>query len=94
MTEARQFRAPPEDVASAAYPEQFFLKVLPWYVGNHPADINTTGMLEEGDICMPAPWCEEPTLLAFSREGYEQKTWPLPEDWRGVNAVRVARLGF
>jgi len=38
-------------------------------------------MIDGTNICMPALWCEQPTLVTYSKEGCENKTWPLPTDW-------------
>jgi hypothetical protein len=32
---------------------------------------------------------KEATLLAYSRGGYEHKTWNLPVDWMRVKTVKV-----
>ena len=42
--------------------------------------------------CMPALWCEEKTLIAYSRDGYKSKTWELPPDWRDVRTVGLSGI--
>ena len=37
-------------------------------------------------------WEKEPTLLAYSRDGYARKTWKLPVDWTQVKTVRLANV--
>lgn len=95
MEEAREFRGDPAASEYAAYPAQFFLKVLPWHYKNNPRGTgDPAAMVDGANICMPALWCEEPTLLAYSKEGYGSKTWTLPADWRGVKRVALARLSW
>ncbi len=75
--------------------ERFSLRTLPYYYKNHPAGTGElSSMIDGTDICMPALWCESPTLIAYSKEGYESRSWQLPADWRGVGGVSVARLGI
>jgi hypothetical protein len=73
--------------------EEFYLLFVPWYYKNHPAGGEVpAGMLEESTICMPALWCEESTLIAYSKDGYTDKTWACPADWKDVSAVSVATI--
>lgn len=75
--------------------EKFYLELLPWYYKNNPAGNEDTGkMIDGADICMPALWCKEPTLIAYSQEGYNNKTWELPEDWQNIAKVTVSRLTY
>ena len=58
---------------------------------NHPppaADLQR--VLQGNDCCLPLVWKKEPTLLAYSRDGYARKTWKVPADWFGVRTVRLA----
>jgi hypothetical protein len=75
------------------YLEEFCLLVMPWHYKNNPnGNEDPEPMIDDGNICMPALWCEVPTLIAYSRDGYESKTWPLPADWQGVEKVSVATV--
>ena len=47
----------------------------------HTIKQNGRIILHNGDVFMPALWIDEPNILAYSRDGYEQKKWRLPEDW-------------
>ena len=72
--------------------EQFCLKVLPWYYKNNTsAGKGDQKMIDGDDICMPALW-KDKTIIAYSKSGYESKTWQLPPDWRDVKKVRLARI--
>jgi hypothetical protein len=77
----------------AGFHENFCLKVLPYYYKNNPkGSEDFTAMIDGTDICMPALWCAEPTLIAYGKDGCEARTWPLPPDWRGVAKVGLAKL--
>jgi hypothetical protein len=60
----------------------------------HPRqDLFSSVLAQYGDnICMPALWRKQRTLIAYSREGYAQKTWELPPDWKDVKQVSVSRI--
>ena len=85
-----EFRAVPEDPAPLL--EQFCLEFVPWYYENNDSPKGGRQTADGTDICMPALWCPEKTLIAYSRQGYERKTWHLPPDWEGVRGVRLSRI--
>ena len=73
--------------------ERFWLQFLPWFDKNNPKGNDVTdAMIDGSDICMPVLWCEEPTLVTYSKGGYDGKTWQLPPDWKDVNKVRLSRI--
>ena len=41
---------------------------------------------------MPALWRREKTLIAYSREGYDNKTWQLPPEWKDVDSASLFRI--
>lgn len=95
MEKDREFKGDPANGDYPDYACEFFLKVLPWFYGNHPdATANTESMIDGTDICMPALWCEQPTLIAYSKSGYATKTWTLAEDWPDVDRLRLEGLSF
>jgi len=49
-------------------------------------------MVQENDCCLPLVWKKEPTLLAYSRSGYANKTWKLLADWTQVKTVGCANI--
>lgn len=72
--------------------QRFCLETLPYYYKNHPKGSFDYGPIHDpNDICMPALWCKEPTLMAYSRNGSHQR-WPVPPDWSGVSEVNVSHL--
>lgn len=80
-------RQPPDFMA------RFCLETLPYYYRNHPDTNYDYGSIHEGlDLCMPALWCEEPTLIAYSKDGHDRKKWPLPPEWADVSEIQVSRL--
>jgi hypothetical protein len=46
------------------------------------------------DIFVPALWCKEKTILAYSRKGYTSREWVLPENWAGVEQVNLSGITF
>jgi hypothetical protein len=94
MEKARELWGDPATEKHAGYAEEFFLKVLPWYYKNNPHARGDQQMVDGTDICMPALWCQDKTIIAYSKEGYTGKTWQLPPDWRGYRKVSVAKLSF
>lgn len=93
MEKGRELWGDPATPAYAVYLGEFCLKVLPWYYKNTPGGAaDAKPMVDGTDICMPALWCKEPTLIAYSKEGYASKTWPLPPGWQGVKAVSLFRI--
>ena len=72
--------------------ETFYLEVMPWYYKNNPNAAGDQQMVDGTDICMPALWCPESTLIAYSKDGCDGKTWQLPPDWQGIDKVSLDRL--
>ncbi len=71
--------------------EEFYLLFVPWYYKNHPdGGEDTAGMVTGTDLCMPALWCKDPTLIAYSKHGYKEKVWKLPASWADMTAVNTA----
>jgi len=75
------------------YLEEFCLKVLPWHYGNNPdGDGDLAKMVDGADVCVPALWCDERTIIAYSRDGYDERSWQLPPDWQDVAKVALSRI--
>ncbi len=73
--------------------EQFCLNVLSWHYNNNKTSVKGRQKMRDGnDICMPALWKKEKTLIAYSSNGYESKTWELPPDWKNVKAVTISQI--
>ena len=85
-----EFREVPEDAAKLL--DQFCLEFMPWYYKNNTSPKGNQQMVDGTDTCMPALWCEEKTIIAYSKEGYDGKTWDLPPDWRNVDRVCFSRI--
>ena len=51
-------------------------------------------MIDGTDICMPALWCSESTLIAYSKNGYKNRSWTLPDNWKDVKEVTISELTF
>ena len=85
-----EFRAVPADPAPLL--QQFCLEFVPWYYENNKSPKGDQQMVDGTDICMPALWCEEKTIIAYSKEGYDGRGWQLPPDWKDVAKVRLSRI--
>ena len=46
---------------------------------------------EDDHLFVPALWNKK-EIIAYSRPGYENKAWQLPEDWRNVKSVDLYRI--
>jgi hypothetical protein len=52
-------------------------------------------VLRQGDdLFVPALWCEEKTIIAYSRNGYSNRSWTLPKDWADIQQVDVSDITF
>lgn len=73
--------------------EQFCLRVVPWYYENNTTVKKGSQPMGDGDdVCIPALWRRDKTLVAYSRNGYDRKSWKLPPDWRGVQQVTLFKI--
>ena len=78
----------PED-----FQEKFWLTFLPWFYKNNPGGTEEPqSMINDTDICMPCLWCDEPTLIAYSKNGYVEKTWVLSNEWSAVDKVSLSTI--
>lgn len=46
---------------------------------------------EDDNLFVPALWNKK-EIIAYSRQGFENKKWQLPEDWREVQSVDLYRI--
>ncbi len=46
---------------------------------------------EDDDLFVPAQWHDQ-EIIAYSRNGYENKAWPLPAAWSAVTSVDLYRI--
>jgi hypothetical protein len=81
--------------------DQFCLKAAPeiwanaWRAANHdqsPQTADWQGVLQGNDCFVPLVWSVNPTLLGYSRGGYERKAWKLPADWSGTKTVQITNV--
>jgi hypothetical protein len=88
-------------VTPPSLPKQFCLKAAPeiwanaWreaHQNQPPEPADRQRVLQGNDCCVPLVWKKEPTLLAYSRDGYQKKIWELPADWKSVKSVRTANV--
>lgn len=48
-----------------------------------------TVLLEDGNLLMPAGWISNATLIAYSRSGYRDRAWELPDEFRDIKKLRL-----
>lgn len=51
-------------------------------------------LVENGDVLIPAFWINSKSQIAYSKNGYEDKTWELPEDWASVKKIKLRRVSM
>ena len=49
-------------------------------------------LVENTDVLIPALWMGAGRLLAYSKNGYANKSWTLPENWKDVKEVKLSRI--
>jgi hypothetical protein len=81
--------------------DQFCLKAAPriwsnaWREAddkNQPQAADWNRVLQGTDCCLPLVWKREPTLLAYSRGGYVNKTWNVPANWPKAKKLQIAHV--
>ncbi len=50
-------------------------------------------LVENNNVLIPARWINENSLIAYSKEGYQNKEWTLPSGWESVKSVKVRAVG-
>ena len=92
MAAEEQIREDPQNLKGLK--EGFCLDVLPRYDGNNsPLASSGPSPREIGEVFLPAPWLKQ-TLIAYSKNGCHDKTWPLPPGWEGVMQVQVMEIAL
>lgn len=82
-----------ETSAPEAFKERFWLEFLPWFYKNNPkASEEVDAMTDGTDILMPVLWCDKPTIVAYSKDGYKDKTWKMPSEMRGTDKIMLEKL--
>jgi hypothetical protein len=49
-------------------------------------------LAENDDIFIPALWINNASIIAYSKYGYNGKSWTLPCDWPGVKSVKLYKV--
>jgi hypothetical protein len=49
-------------------------------------------LVENDDILIPALWIDGKSLIAYSKNGYKNKTWDLPKGWSNIKTVKIMRI--
>jgi hypothetical protein len=48
-------------------------------------------LVENDDVFVEAKW-KEKEIIAYSKDGYSNKQWVMPEDWKGVKRVDIYKI--
>lgn len=51
-------------------------------------------LLENDDALIPALWINNKSMIAYSKTGYENKTWDLPKEWAIVRKIKISRVSM
>ncbi|GHT55383.1 hypothetical protein AGMMS49982_21250 [Bacteroidia bacterium] len=84
-----------EYIRQPAYSEVHFAKgVTTRYdaAGEYTIKQNGNLLRQNGDLFIPALWMPQPAIVAYSTEGYEQKTWQFPSEWKSRKAVDIYQI--
>jgi hypothetical protein len=49
-------------------------------------------LVENTDVLIPALWMGAGHMLAYSKDGYENRSWTLPDDWRDATEMKLYRV--
>jgi hypothetical protein len=49
-------------------------------------------LVEDTDVLIPALWMGPGYMLAYSKKGYANRSWTLPEDWKDVKEAKLSRI--
>ena len=60
--------------------------------GRHSIHHGPRLLLEGTDVCLPALWRLHREMIAYSADGYADRSWTLPSDWRDVAKADVYRI--
>jgi hypothetical protein len=89
----RKYLVEGKDFRSAGFSEDVTV-----YLSDSEYRITRGNMIitDNNDLFIPALWTGNNSIISYSRYGYKNRTWVLPEDWSGssnVNLYRVTDLG-
>jgi len=91
MKEGREIKEDWENLTGLL--EQFCLYVIPWYYKNNTSACKGSQQIQDGDdICIPALWRDDNSVIAYSKQGYDSRTWELPPDWKDVKTASLFRI--
>jgi hypothetical protein len=64
--------------------------VISTFSGGHYEIIQGKRLIAENDdMFIPALWINSSSIIAYSKNGYEIRTWKMPENWKGVASVKL-----
>jgi hypothetical protein len=58
--------------------------------GNFTLKQGDVTLVENDNVFIPALWLEKPSVIAYSKNGYQNRTWTLPAGWDIVKKVHLS----
>ncbi len=58
--------------------------------GNFMLKQGDVTLVENDDVFIPALWIQKPSIIAYSKNGYQNKMWTLPQGWSKVKKVELS----
>lgn len=49
-------------------------------------------LVQNQNVFVPALWMKNKSIIAYSKEGYTNKSWQLPEDWKGIKKLELSKV--
>ncbi len=62
--------------------------------GNFTLVQDDVTLIENDDVFIPAVWRKRLSIIAYSKNGYQNKTWTLPEGWNNVKEVELSVISL
>jgi hypothetical protein len=53
---------------------------------------NNSVLVENGDMMIPAQWISDDAMIAYSKKGYQNRIWQLPERFIKIRQVKIYRV--
>jgi hypothetical protein len=74
---------------------QFSNDIKTMLSGTHYSVTQGKNMLvEDMNVFIPALWLKTKSILAYSKDGYQNKSWSLPKEWSDVRKVKIFEISI
>jgi hypothetical protein len=62
------------------------------FPGKHVIKSKESFLQDGNDVFIPALWRANQEVMAYSADGYSNRSWKLPQDWAGIQKVDMYRI--